>query len=104
MNNKLRIPYGYTFSYFVDEDEYIDFVYENGTEDKIIWREYKKDIEVIKEPSKQELQQRIEMAIDYIEENSGMISKFTTIKSEYAQEELSVDQLDNLLEILKGDK
>jgi hypothetical protein len=67
MNNKLRIPYGYKFSYFVDEDEYVDFVYENGTEDKIIWREYKKDIVVIKEPSKQELQQRIDKAIHYIE-------------------------------------
>ena len=43
-------------------------------------------------------------AIDYIEEHSGMISRFTTIKSEYAQEELNVEQLDNLLEILKRGK
>jgi len=90
MSNKLKIPYDYKFSYFVDEDEYIDFVYENGTEDKITWREYKKDIVVIKEPSKQELKERINKAIHLIE--SGL-SKGTIY---------SVRSIDELLEILKG--
>lgn len=60
---------------------------------------YEKDIEYIKK-----LEEKIDEAIDYIENNSGMISKWTGIKSKYAQEELSTDQLDNLLEILKGEK
>ena len=49
-----------------------------------------------------DLQQKIENAIDFIKYNSGMISKWTNIKSRYAQEELSTDQLDDLLEILGG--
>lgn len=47
-----------------------------------------------------ELLNKIENAIDFIKYNSGMISKWTNIKSRYAQEELSTDQLDDLLEIL----
>lgn len=47
-----------------------------------------------------ELLSKIENAIDFIKYNSGMISKWTNIKSRYAQEELSTDQLDDLLEIL----
>ena len=49
-----------------------------------------------------ELLNKIEDAIDFIKYNSGMISKWTGTKSRYAQEELSTDQLDNLLEILGG--
>ena len=45
-----------------------------------------------------------EEAIDFIEKNSGMISKFTFTKTTYAQEELTIDQLDDLLEILKRNK
>ena len=47
-----------------------------------------------------ELLNKIENAIDFIKYNSGMISKWTNTKSRYAQEELSTDQLDDLLEIL----
>ncbi len=49
------------------------------------------------------LQQRIDEAIDFIEKNSGMISKFTMTKYTYVQEEMSTDSIDELLEILKGD-
>lgn len=55
----------------------------------------------LKDYDKQE--ERIEDAINYIEKNSGMISKFTGQKTTYVQEELTTDQLDELLEILKED-
>ena len=51
-----------------------------------------------------EVQEINEEAIDFIEKNRGMISKFTFTKTTYAQEELTIDQLDDLLEILKRNK
>ena len=75
MSDKLKIPYGYNFSCYIDEDEYIDFVYENGTEDKIIWREYKKDIVVIKEPSKEELKLENQQLKSVLNEVREIVSK-----------------------------
>ena len=67
-----------------------------------MWQQDLAMIEMLRK-EKEKLEQRIDEAIDYIEKNSGMISKFTKVKATYAQEELSTDQLDNLLEILKGE-
>ena len=57
-------------------------------------REYQKE--------KLDLQQRIEEAIDYIRKCCNMDSKFVNLHFEYAQNEMSSDQVDELLEILGG--
>ena len=47
------------------------------------------------------LQQRIDKAIEYLEKHSGMISPFTGIRQSYAQEELGTDEVDEVLSILQ---
>lgn len=50
-----------------------------------------------------ELQQRISKAIEYIRDCCNMDSKWVNLHFDYAQNEMSSEQVDKLLEILGGE-
>ena len=52
----------------------------------------------------QQLKDRIELAIEYIRDCCNMDSKWTNLHFDYAQNEMLSDQVDELLDLLKGDK
>lgn len=49
-----------------------------------------------------DLQQRMDKAIEYIRDCCNMDSKWVNLHFEYSQNEMSSDQVDGLLEILGG--
>lgn len=53
---------------------------------------------------RKELEQRIDKAIDYIRDCCKMDSKIINLHYDYAQKEMSMDEVDGLLEILKGEQ
>ena len=70
----------------------------------------KKQLEFYKQLSEQlqqenqQLKDRIELAIEYIRDCCNMDSKWTNLHFDYAQNEMLSDQVDELLDLLKGDK
>ena len=50
----------------------------------------------------EDLQQRIDKAIEYIRGCCNMDSKFVNLHYDYAQNDMQPEQVDTLLEILKG--
>lgn len=91
------------YKYF-DEENYnkLISVYENCLWIVNLFEQAEEHIEHIQQEN-QQLKDIIEIATNHIRTCCNMDSKWTNLHFDYAQNEMSSDQVDELLEILKGE-